>query len=161
MAFRTPGGFTSAQDFTLFDEAMQRLESEAFLTGIRPGTQEVRGIAEGALRVGAEKELGRETLARQFELGQQELDIQRSRQESLAAFEHEQIRGQEKAQRASAISGFAQFGALALLMRGGGTTSVTAPTKGVAGGTTTTTTRNLPSVLQIIKNLGDPLKWFG
>ncbi len=114
MAFNTPGGFTSTQDFTLFDDAMQRLESRSFLTGIRPSTQEVRGIAEGALRVGAEKELGREDIARQFELQQQGLDIERSRSEALTASEFERTRLAEKGQRSQAIAGVGALAGLAL-----------------------------------------------
>ncbi len=152
MAFNT--SFVSSESFTLPDEVLRKFKSGTFLSGIAPSKEQTRGAIEAALNVGADRASTREAQARQFALGQEQLDIRRQRNESLAAFEFEQIRGQERGLRSKAISGFAQFGTLALLLRGG-TTSTT--TKTATG--STTTTKPL-SVLNIIKNLGDPTKWF-
>ncbi len=152
MAFNT--SFVSSEQFTLPDEIFQKLRSSAFLTGISPSKEQTRGVVEAALNVGADRASTKEAQARQFALGQEQLDIRRQRNESLAAFEFEQIRGQQRGLRSKAISGFAQFGTLALLLRGG-TSSTT--TKTATGSTTVT---KPISILNIIKNLGDPTKWF-
>ncbi len=146
--------FVSSSSFTLPDEIFQKLRSSAFLTGISPSKEQTRGIVEAGLNVGAEKASKREALAKQFEIEKERNEISRQRVEALSAFEHEQIRGQKRASRSAAISGFAQFGALALLLRGG-TTSTT--TKTATG--STTVTKPL-SVLNILANLKNPSTWF-
>lgn len=113
MAFNV-GGFTSAQDFTLFDDAMQRLRSSAFLTGITPSKEQTRGVVEAGLNIGAERASEREALGKQFALQQEQLNIQRSRNEALGAFEAERIGLAERGQRLKTIGGAGILAGLAL-----------------------------------------------
>lgn len=113
MAFNT-SRFVSSEQFTLPDEIFQKLRSSAFLTGISSSKEQTRGVVEAALNVGADRASTREAQARQFALGQEELEIRKQRNEAIQAFEFEQIRGQERATRSQAIAGVGQLAGLAL-----------------------------------------------
>ncbi|KKM84606.1 hypothetical protein LCGC14_1297440, partial [marine sediment metagenome] len=137
--------------------------------GISSSKEQTRGVVEGALNVGAERASTKEAQARQFALGQEQLDIRRQRNESLAAFEFEQIRGQERGRRSQAIGGALEFGFNLLttpfgskkktttLLAGGGSQTVTS--RGTVGGAlaagTISILRTIFSSIRYKENISD------